>query len=104
MIQESPASCWFRWVCVAFAVVAEGRTANKLTGVLAFVRGLCSANAAFHGGVFLTEISITLGFALATPCKIKFTQCHHSTLPLLVLDQTCQTLRHEHPGAGLSKG
>ena len=67
---------------MAFAFVAERRPANELAGVFTFVRGLLSANAAFHGVVLLAEIGIALGFAWATPCKIKFALGHHSPFPL----------------------
>ena len=82
MVHESPAACWFRCVGVAFAVVAERRPANKLAGVIAFVRGLRSANAALHGGVLLAEIGIAWGFAWPSPSEIKFALRHHSPFPL----------------------
>ena len=71
MVHETPSPCRFRCVGVAFAVIAEWCPANKLTGVVAFVRGLLSTNAALHCGVLGAYAAFAGGFALAAPCKIK---------------------------------
>lgn len=63
---------------MAFAVVAEGCPANKLAGVVAFVRGLLSAHAALDLGVLLACVAFALRFAGAAPCEVEFAITHCS--------------------------
>ena len=76
VVHETPSSCRFRCVGVAFAVVADGCPANKLSCVIAFVCGLLSAHAALHCGVLGAYAAFAGGFALAVPCNIKGAVTH----------------------------
>ncbi len=76
VVHEPPSTCRFRCVGVAFAVLAEWCPANKLSCVVAFVRGLLSTNAALHCGVLGAYAAFAGGFALAAPCKIKGAVTH----------------------------
>ena len=65
VVHEPPSTCRFRCVGVAFAAAAEGCPANKLSCVVAFVRGLSTADAALHCGVLGAYAAFAGGFARA---------------------------------------
>ena len=79
MVHEPPSPCWFRCVGVAFAVLAEWCTANKLSCVAAFVGGLSTADAALHLFVMLTHLPLASCAATPAPSNVKFATVH--TLP-----------------------
>lgn len=64
---------------MAFAGVAEWRTANKLPCVGALVRCLCPANAALDGRMRGAKHVFTLRVACAAPSDVESASSHHSS-------------------------
>lgn len=76
MVEESPSAAELAGVGVALAVVAQWRTANELTGVVAFTCGLRAANAALNGGMLFAQVTFAVGIASAPPSKVVIAPVH----------------------------
>ena len=67
VVKESPAAAGHGGVGVAFAAIAQRCAANELTSVVAFMGGLLATRNAFALAVFIADIALTCGLAMASP-------------------------------------